>query len=82
VRIGSVPRRLLILLVALAIGGLFAAGLFVPGRVGGALLLVTDGFLIALTQTVWHVVNPRRRPVRIAIIAAIAAVGVIKLIHG
>ncbi|HVT65501.1 MAG TPA: DUF6703 family protein [Mycobacteriales bacterium] len=76
------PRRLLILLAMLTVGGLFVAGLFVHGRLGGALLLVTDTILIVLTQTVWHEVNPRRRPVRVLIIATIAVVAVVKLILG
>jgi len=78
----GVPRRLLIVLLALAIGGLFAAGLFVHGRLGGGLLLVTDAILITLTQTVWHGVNPRRRPIRVVIIAVIAAIAVVKLVQG
>jgi hypothetical protein len=78
----GVPRRLLILLGALAVGALFAAGLFINGRVGGALLLITDVVLVGLTRFVWDQVNPRRLPIRIAIIVAVAVVGLVKLIHG
>ncbi|HVV74746.1 MAG TPA: DUF6703 family protein [Mycobacteriales bacterium] len=76
------PRRLLILLGALAIGALFLAGLFVHGRVGGGLLVVTDAVLIGLSRVVWDEINPRRRPIRIVIIAAIAILAVVKLVHG
>jgi Family of unknown function (DUF6703) len=78
----GVPRRLLILLGALGIGALFAAGLFVPGRAGGGLLVITDAVLIGLSRVVWSQVDARRRPIRIAIIAAIAVVAVVKLVHG
>jgi hypothetical protein len=77
-----VPRRLLILLGALAVGGLFIAGLFVHGRVGGGLLVITDAILIALSRLAWKDVNPRRRPIRVVIVAAIAAVAVVKLVQG
>lgn len=78
----GVPRRLLILLGALIVGGLFFAGLFIHGPVGGALLLVTAAILAALTRLVWEHVRPRGRPLRILIIAAIAVGGVVKLILG
>jgi hypothetical protein len=78
----DVPRRLLILLAALAVGGLFFAGLFVHGRVGGVLLLLTAVILASLTRLVWEHVRPKGRPLRILIIAAIAAVAVVKLVQG
>ena len=77
-----VPRRLLILLGALVVGALFFAGLFIHGRAGGALLLLTAVILTALTRLVWEHVRPRGRPLRIVIIAAIAIGGVVKLILG
>jgi hypothetical protein len=70
------------LLLALAIGGLFAAGLFIDGRVGGGLLLVTDAMLIGLSRLAWNEVNPRRRPIRVLIILAIAVLAVVKLTQG
>jgi hypothetical protein len=76
------PRRLLILLVALAIGGLFAAGLFIDGRVGGGLLLVTAAVLLGLTRAVWDDVDPRRRPIRVAVIAVVVLIAVVKLVQG
>ena len=72
----------MIVLVALAIGGLFAAGLFVPGRVGGGLLVVTDAILIGLSRMAWAQVRTQGRPLRVLIIAAIAVVAVVKLAKG
>jgi hypothetical protein len=70
------------LLLALAIGGLFVAGLFIDGRVGGGLLLVTDALLIGLSRLAWNEVNPRRRPIRVLIIVAITVLAVVKLTQG
>jgi hypothetical protein len=78
----TVQQRLLVILGALAVGALFGAGLFVVGRPGGAMLVVTDLILILLTRTAWAQVRPQGRPVRIVVIAAIAALAVFKLIHG
>ena len=78
----GVARRLLIFLGALCMGALFFAGLFIHGRVGGALLLVTAAILAGLTRTVWAQVRPQGRPLRIVIIVAVGAVGVLKLILG
>ncbi|MGN6473181.1 MAG: DUF6703 family protein [Mycobacteriales bacterium] len=75
-------RRLLIVLGALAVGALFAAGLFVHGRVGGGLLLLTDAILIGLSRMAWAQVRTQGRPLRILIIAAIAVIAVVKLAKG
>jgi hypothetical protein len=77
-----VPQRLVIVLAALAVGALFAAGLFVHGRLGGALLILTDAILIALTRTAWAQVRTQGRPLRVLIIVAIAVVAVVKLAKG
>jgi hypothetical protein len=82
VRITPVPQRLLIVFGALAVGALFAAGLFVHGRVGGGLLVATDAILIGLTRTAWAQLRTQGRPLRIAIIAAIAVLAVVKLVKG
>jgi hypothetical protein len=78
----DVPRRLGIVVAALAVGAMFVAGLFLHGRLGGALLLVTDAMLINLTRIVWDQVRPQGRPFRIVIIVAIAVLAVVKLVHG
>jgi hypothetical protein len=77
-----VSQRLLIVLAALGVGVLFAAGLFIPGRVGGGLLVVTDAILIGLTRTAWAQVRPQGRPLRILIMVVVAAIAVVKLVHG
>jgi hypothetical protein len=75
-------RRLLILLAALAVGVLFAAGLFVHGVLGGVLLLAVDALLIAMAALTWRHLRPQGRPLRIAVIAVIAVVAIVKLAHG
>jgi hypothetical protein len=78
----DVRRRLGIVVAAVAGGAMFLAGLFLHGRLGGTLLLVTDVMLIGLSVAVWDQLRPQGRPLRVAIIAAIAAVAVVKLVHG
>jgi hypothetical protein len=78
----GVARRLLIVLGALCVGALFFAGLFIHGRGGGGLLLITDAILLGLTRTVWAQVRPQGRPLRIVIIVAIAILAVVKLALG
>ena len=55
-------RRMVTILIAGAVGIVFAAGLFFHGRVGGGLLLITDAILIALAMSVWG--NAARRAAR------------------
>ena len=75
-------RRLVIILAAAVVGGIFLAGLFIHGRVGGALLVLTDAILIALARLTWPHLPPQGRPIRVIIIVAIAVVAVIKLVAG
>jgi hypothetical protein len=75
-------QRLVIVLGAAIVGAIFVAGLFINGRGGGALLVLTDVILIALTVAVWNRLRPQGRPLRILVIAVIAAVAMIKLVHG
>jgi hypothetical protein len=75
-------RRLVIVLAAVAVLAIFLAGLFIHGRVGGALLLLTDAILITLTRATWPHVRPQGRPLRILVIAAVGIGAVIKLIVG
>ena len=63
-------------------GALFAAGLFIHGRVGGGLLLLTDAVLIALARITWPQLRPQGRPFRLIVIAAVAVIAAIKLIKG
>jgi hypothetical protein len=73
-------RRVLTYLVSVAIGVLFAAGLFVHGRAGGGLLLITVAVLIALAMTSWGNTRRQGRPIRIAVILVITAIAVAKLV--
>jgi hypothetical protein len=75
-------QRLAIILAAVAVGAIFVAGLFVNGRPGGALLLVTAAILVTLTSATWSRTRPQGRPLRVAIIVAIAVVAIVKLIAG
>jgi hypothetical protein len=78
----DVARRLLIILGALVVGALFGAGLFVAGRAGGGMLLITDAVLIGLTRTAWPQIRTQGRPLRLMVIAAIGILAVVKLVHG
>ena len=78
----GMPRRLLVVLVALCVGVLFAAGLFVHGRVGGGLLILTDAILIGLSRLAWTQVRTQGRPLRVLVIAVIAVLAVVKLVKG
>jgi hypothetical protein len=75
-------RRPSIMLVAGAVGGVFAAGLFIPGRLGGALLLLTDLVLIGMARLTWVRVRPQGRPIRVVVIVAIAVLAAVKLAGG
>jgi hypothetical protein len=76
------PQRLAIILVAAAVGAIFATGLFVHGWVGGVLLLVTAAVLAGLTRLLWNRVRPQGRPLRLLVVAAITVIGIIKIVHG
>jgi hypothetical protein len=73
-------RRLVIILAAAAVGAVFAAGLFIHGRVGGGLLALTDAVLIALARITWPQLRPHGRPIRLLVIAVVAVIAAIKLI--
>jgi hypothetical protein len=81
VRMSSMRRRGPILLSAAAIGAVFVAGLFIHGWVGAALLVLTDAVLATMSIGTWSRVRPQGRPLRILVIAAVAVVAVIKIVH-
>jgi uncharacterized protein DUF6703 len=72
-------RPLGVMLIAAVIGGVFAAGLFIPGRVGGVLLALSDAALLVLARMMWPRLRPVDQAVRIAVIVAIAAIAMVKL---
>lgn len=63
--------------VALAV---MLAGLFLPGIIGGALLLLLAAALAALTFTTWPVQVPATRVVRVALLALLFAAVVAKVV--
>lgn len=63
--------------VALAV---MLAGLFLPGIIGGALLLLLAAALAALTLTTWPVQVPATRVVRVVLLALLFAAAVAKVV--
>ena len=63
--------------VALAV---MLAGLFLPGIIGGALLLLLAAALAALTFTTWPVQVPATRVVRVVLLALLLAAVVAKVV--
>jgi hypothetical protein len=64
-------------LVALA---LLLAGLFAPGIIGGALLLLLGAALAALTFTTWPVQKPGTRAIRVILLVLLFAAAVAKIL--
>jgi hypothetical protein len=62
-------------LVALAV---LLAGLFLPGIIGAALLVLLGAALVALTFTTWPVQSPGVRAVRLAMLALLFAAALAK----
>ena len=61
--------------VALAV---MLAGLFLPGIIGAALLVVLGAAMSALTFTTWPVQKPATRTVRVILLALLFAAAVTK----
>jgi hypothetical protein len=76
------PPVLINALAAIAVLALFLAGLFIPGRIGGLLLLLTVAILITLTTLLWPRIRRQGRPLRIIIIAAVGVAAIVKLVVG
>lgn len=70
--------RGVVLLIAIAVGATFVAGLAVHGAVGGVLLLIVAALLVVLSIGVWGNIRQRGRPVRILIAAAVVAIAIAK----
>jgi hypothetical protein len=71
-RVNPTAAFLLALVVVLA-------GLFLPGAVGGVVLLVLAAALGWLTASTWSVQAPQTRAVRAALLAALVALAVFKI---
>jgi len=76
-----VNPRLAVTLGAAGVGALFAAGLFINGRPGGAILLVVAAILGTLTYATWER-RRQGRELRLLILAAVLVIAVIKLVKG
>jgi len=76
-----VPRsRLANLLVATAVGILFLAGLIIHGVAGAVLLLAVAIGLGYLSLHAWPAIHPRGRAARVAVLAAVVAVAIAKVV--
>jgi len=82
VRMSPMHGRSLTILGALIVGAMFVAGLFIHGRVGGLLLLITTVVLALVTSAVWPQLPARHRTPRLVIIAVVAVLALVKLIAG
>jgi hypothetical protein len=82
VRMSPMQRRLVIVLAATAVLAVFLAGLFINGRIGGALLLLTDAVLVTLTRVTWPHVRPQGRRLRLVVIAAVGIGAIVKIAIG
>jgi len=71
--------RLTLFLSAAVVGGLALAGLFISGPVGGILLAIVVAILVFLSSATWPALHFRGRVVRGLVIAAVAALAVLKL---
>jgi hypothetical protein len=80
---GGLPGRLAranptaVFLGALA---LVLAGLFAPGIIGGAILLVLAAALVALLLKTWPVQPPATRMIRLVMLTALIGVALVKIL--
>jgi hypothetical protein len=71
--------RLNLTTVFLAAAALVLAGLLLPAPVGGVLLLLLAGGLVALLSMTWPSTPPRLLVIRIVVLTALVALGIMKL---
>jgi hypothetical protein len=71
--------RLANLLLAIAVGLTFLAGLFISGLLGGTLLLAVAVFLGILSASSWSAIPTRGQPVRVLIVAVVLLIAIFKL---
>jgi hypothetical protein len=70
--------RLNLTTVFLAAAALVLAGLLLPAPVGGVLLLLLAGGLVALLSMTWPLTPPRLMVIRIVVLTALIALGIMK----
>ncbi|GIF72302.1 DUF6703 family protein [Asanoa siamensis] len=56
------------------------AGLFLPGIIGGLVLLLLAAGLIALARMTWAVQAPQARVMRLVLITALIGIAVLKIL--
>ncbi|KXK63469.1 hypothetical protein AWW66_02710 [Micromonospora rosaria] len=79
----SLPARLAGLnptAVFLATLALVLVALFAPGPLGGLLLLLLAGGLVALSVTTWPVQTPANRAIRLIVITALVALALARIL--
>ena len=59
---------------------LVLAGFFLPGIIGGLVLLVLAAGLIALTRATWAVQAPQTRVVRLVLLTVLIAIALFKIL--
>jgi hypothetical protein len=74
-RIARLPRGAVFLLALV----LVLAGLFVPGPVGGVLLLALAVGLALLLRHTWPVTPARLRPIRLVVLALLFLAALVKI---
>jgi preprotein translocase subunit Sss1 len=77
-RLARVPRGLAFLLALVVV----LAGLFLPGAIGGAIVLALAVAMAALARMTWTATPPSRRRARVVVLLALVAVAFIKVFWG
>ncbi len=77
-RLARIPRGT----AFLAAFVLVLVGLFVPGVVGGVILLALAVVLALVLRHTWPVTPPRLRPVRLLVLALLIVIALAKLLVG
>jgi hypothetical protein len=77
-RIARIPRGVAFLVTFV----LVLAGLFLPGAIGGAILLALAVGLALLVRHTWAATPARLRPMRVIVLVLLAAAGLIKIFFG
>jgi hypothetical protein len=78
VRLARVPRGVAFFAALV----LVVAGLFLPGAVGGVLLLLLAAALGLLARHTWRVTPPSMRTTRVVVLVALAVAGLLKIFWG
>jgi uncharacterized membrane protein len=74
-RLNGINRTVIVLVMA----AIVVAALLLPGIVGGALLLVVGVGLALMLRATWHRHDLQRRAARLAILALVVVIAVVKL---